>query len=152
MLPAALLALAWLPSLYSQSSGILTATPPARNVGKRGEVMAAKVAVQMRGGYHVNSNTPADPYIIPLRLTWDAAPLEVAEVVYPKPQLENYSFSTKPVSVFTGDFDVVTRFKVPARMPLGPGVLIGKLRYQACTDSSCLPPKTVEIRLPIQIQ
>jgi hypothetical protein len=42
--------------------------------------------------------------------------------------------------------------KVPPSAPLGPGVLVGKLRYQACNDNSCLPPKTLEVRLPYQIQ
>jgi len=43
--------------------------------------------------------------------------------------------------VFTGEFRVVTRFKVDANAPAGPGVLIGKLRYQACSDEHLLPPR-----------
>ncbi len=31
----------------------------------------ATVALQLRAGYHVNSNTPSDDYFIPLRLTWN---------------------------------------------------------------------------------
>ncbi len=115
-------------------------------------MFTAKVTLQLRNGYHVNSHTPADEYLIPLRLTWTASPLEVVDVTYPQPKLENYSFSTKPVSVFTGDFDIITRFKAPATSPQGPTVLVGKLRYQACTDTSCLAPKTVEVRLPVHIQ
>ena len=126
-------------------------TPP-RTVGKRGDVFGTKVTVQLRNGYHVNSNTPADEYLIPLRLTWNASPLQVVDVAYPKPRLENYSFSTKPVSVFTGDFDIVSRFKAPPNSPQGPSVLVGKLRYQACTATACLAPKTVEVRLPVHIQ
>lgn len=147
-----MLALAFLPSLWAQGSSVLTAVAPPRTTGKRGEEFTAKVNIQLRNGYHVNSHTPADEYLIPLRLTWNAAPLQVVDLIYPKPKLENYSFSRKPVSVFTGDFDIITRFKAPASMPQGPSVLVGKLRYQACTDSSCLPPKNVEVRLPLHIQ
>ena len=53
---------------------IAGAVTPPRTLGKRGGVMDARVTVQLRDGYHVNSNTPADDYLIPLRLTWAAAP------------------------------------------------------------------------------
>ncbi len=137
---------------WAQTSGVVAAVTPPKTVGKRGAVMEARVTVQLRNGYHVNSNTPTDDYLIPLRLTWAAAPLEVAGTSFPRPKMEKYSFSAKPLSVFTGDFDIITRLKIPAGAPVGPGVLIGKLRYQACNDKACFPPKTVEIRLPYQIQ
>ena len=147
-----LAALAWLAPAWAQTSGVVASVTPPRTTGKRGGVMEARVTVQLRNGYHVNSNAPADDYLIPLRLTWAAAPFEVAATVYPKPKMEKYSFSPKPVSVFTGDFDILTRLKVPEGVIPGPGVLLRKLRYQACNDNSCLPPKTIEVRLAYQIQ
>ena len=121
-------------------------------LGKRNGVMEAKITAQLRSGYHTNSNKPSEEFLIPLKLTWDAPPLQVADTIYPKPVMEKYEFSTKPLSVFTGDFDIVTRFKVPANAPSGLGIAAGKLRYQACNDKSCLPPKTVEFRLPYEIR
>jgi hypothetical protein len=79
-------------------------------------------------------------------------PLESTEVVYPKPEEKNYSFSSKPVSVFTGQFQILARFKAGANAPPGPGVLVGKLRYQACSDDTCYRPATIEIRLPYEIR
>ncbi len=112
----------------------------------------AKVHAQLREGYHVNSNTPSEDYLIPLKLTWNAAPLEVVAVEYPAPRMEKYQFSAKPLSVFSGGFDITTKFKVPANAPNGPAILTGKLRYQACTDRMCLPPKTIEVPLTVDIQ
>lgn len=111
-----------------------------------------RLPVTLAEGYHVNSNTPADEYLIPLRLTWSPGVLEPVDVLFPKPTLEKYEFSPKPVSVFSGRFEIMVRFKAPATAPLGPAAMTGKLRYQACTSSACFPPKTVEIRLPVQIQ
>jgi hypothetical protein len=125
---------------------------PPRTTAARDSVVSAGLSVQLRNGYHVNSNTPADEYLIPLGLNWNASPLEVREIIYPKPKMEAYAFSAKPLSVYTGDFEIVTRFAVPARAPLGASIVTGKLRYQACTNSSCLPPKTVEVRLPVDIR
>jgi thiol:disulfide interchange protein DsbD len=129
----------------------LTIAQPERTSAKAGSTAEIKLTAQLRTGYHANSNTPSDEYLIPMRLTWSNSPLEVAEVVYPKAQMEKYSFSDKPLSVYTGDFEVLTKFKVPASAAAGQAVLTGKLRYQACTDRMCLPPKTVEVTLPVDI-
>jgi hypothetical protein len=137
--------------LPAQVNALSVVTPP-RIVGQRNGVVLGKLSVRLSSGFHVNSHAPNDEYLIPMRLTWNAAPLEVLEVVFPKPKQENYPFSDKPVSVFTGDFDIVTKFKVPADALPGPAVITGKLRYQACTEALCLPPKSIEVRLPVQIQ
>jgi hypothetical protein len=108
--------------------------------------------VQLASGYHVNTNTPADEYLIPLRLTWEAQPLEVVGVEYPKGRTEKYQFSDKPLSVYTGDFDLITRFRAPPTAKKGTHKLTGKLRYQACTETTCYPPKTVPVELQADIR
>lgn len=130
----------------------LTVDPPRKIAAKRGGAAEAKLSVRIRNGFHVNSDTPAEDYLIPLRLKWESGPLVSEAIVFPKPEMQKYDFSHKPLSVFTGDFQITTRFKVdPAAAP-GPGVLVGKLRYQACSHDTCYRPATVEIRLPYDIQ
>jgi len=150
VLPAVFL---FLPSLSAQSNPILTVAPPQKVVAKRDAEVTAKVAVTLGAGYHVNSNAPHEAYLIPLKLTWTPAPLEVAAVTYPKPTDEKYPFSPdQPLSVYTGNFEIATKFKVPADATSGLSVLDGKLRYQACNNTMCFPPKTVEIKLPVEIR
>lgn len=119
---------------------------------KRGETFTQKVPLHLKAGFHVNSNTPAEDYLIPLKLSWTPGVLAAEQITYPKPQMENYAFSKKPVSVFSGTFQVETRFKVPANAPAGASTVTGKIRYQACNERECLPPKTLEIQLPVEIQ
>ena len=138
--------------MSAQISGVLSVAPPAKVFAKPGGKVDAKISVLLASGYHTNSNTPSEAYLIPLRLTWTPGPLEAVDVVFPKPHMEQYSFSPKPLSVFTGDFELITKFKIAANAPAGPGVAIGKLRYQACNSNACLPPKSLEVRLPYQIQ
>jgi thiol:disulfide interchange protein DsbD len=121
-------------------------------VGKRNSAVTTKLAVSLGETYHVNSNAPHEDYLIPLRLTWTPAPLEVESVTYPKPHDEKYQFSDQPLSVFTGNFEITTKFKVPADAASGPAIIAGKLRYQACNNNMCFPPKTVEVKLPVEIQ
>jgi len=120
-------------------------------MAKAGSTVEAKLTVELRNGYHCNSDKPSDEYLIPLKLTWTPGVLEAVDIAYPKPNLEKYSFSDKPLSVYTGDFEIVTKFKVPATAAAGPAILTAKLRYQACTDRMCLPPKTVDVSLPVEV-
>jgi len=140
--------------LWAQGNQYLTAEASQKLVVKRGASAEAKIAVSVQPGFHVNSNTPSDPYLIPLKLTWaPGGALEAAgPPVFPKPQMEKYEFSDKPLSVFTGDFDLIAKLKAPAGASQGPGIMLGKLRYQACNNNSCFPPKTVEVRISYQIQ
>src|SRR5262249_39553841 len=149
---AALAGIFFLASPHSFAQGnVLTIAPPDKLTAKAGAMAEAKLKVELRSGYHCNSNTPSDDYLIPLKLTWAPGSLEVGDVAYPKPQMEKYAFSEKPLSVYTGNFEIVTHFKVPAGAMPGDAVIGAKLRYQACTDRMCLPPKTVDVSLPLNI-
>ena len=133
-------------------TNVLSIGPLKKVEAKPGATLEVKTPVVLQPGYHVNSNTPSESYLIPLRLTWEPGPLQAVAVVFPKPHMEKYEFSPVPLSVFTGDFELVTKFKVAANAPGGPGMAVGKLRYQACNYNSCLQPKTIEIKLPVVIQ
>ena len=130
----------------------MTLTPPMSVMGKPGTTVAAKIQARMREGYHCNSNTPSDEYLIPLKLTWNPGILEVAAIKYPKPSMEKYAFSEKPLSVYSGVFEIVTDFKIPADAKSGQSTVTGKVRYQACDERSCLPPKTLEVQFPIIVE
>jgi Disulphide bond corrector protein DsbC len=107
---------------------------------------------ELQPGFHVNSNMPGDDYLIPIKLTWNKDPLEAGQVTYPKPQMEKLSFSPNPISVYTGAFEIGTRFKAPAGAMPGMAFMNGKLRYQACNNKECLPPRTVDVRVTLDIQ
>ena len=107
---------------------------------------------ELQAGFHVNSNMPGDDYLIPIKLTWNKDPLEAEQVTYPKPQQAKLSFSPNPISVYTGSFEIGTRFKAPASAMPGMAFMNGKLRYQACNDKECLPPRTVDVRVTLDIQ
>ena len=142
-----------LPLLFAQSSGHLNLGPLHSVAGKRGDTVEARIPMTVDAGFHVNSNKPAEEYLIPLKLTWTSTgALEAGEIAYPKPSLEKYAFTDKPLSVLTGSFEVVAHFKVAGNAPAGPGVAAGKLKYQACNSNTCFPPKTIDVSLPYAVQ
>lgn len=144
-----------LPGLFAQSSptGYLAVGEPAKVAGARNAAVQAKIPLSVKPGYHVNSSTPNEEYLIPLKLTWtQTGALEGGTVTYPKPSMEKYEFTEKPLSVYTGNFELVANFKVAAKAPAGPGMAVGKLKYQACSNKACYAPKTVDVAVPYQVQ
>lgn len=118
---------------------------------KPGSTIKVALPVRVDEGFHVNSNKPADEFLIPLRLTWGEGVLQNPNISFPKPQLEHYGFSDRPVSVFTGNFQIVTSFKVARDAAPRHEDIVGKLHFQACNEKTCLTPKTIDFVLPLDI-
>jgi hypothetical protein len=133
--------------LWAQNSAsYLTVGEPQKVAGQRNAAVVSRIPCTVQTGFHVNSDAPTYDYLIPLKLTWTSTgALTPGEVTYPKPSMEKYAFTEKPLSVFTGKFDLIAHFQVAASAPAGPGMATGKLKYQACNDRACFPPKTVGV-------
>jgi len=99
----------------------------------------------------VNSDTPSDEYLIPLKLTWNPGPPESTQVVFPAPKFERFSFSEQPISVFSVAFNVIVRFKTTASAAAGPVEITGKISYQACNDRECLVPKDIDLAINVNV-
>lgn len=127
-------------------------TPPDQITAKRGGTATVKVSAALTEGFHLNSHTPQESYLIPLTLKWTEGALASPEINYPAPRMLKVPFSSKPLSVLEGKFEIATKFKIPADAPVGPSTVVGKLRYQACNDRSCFAPKTLEVKVPVQVQ
>ena len=131
----------------------MTVGEPPKVAGPRNASVQARIPVTVMSGFHVNGNQPSEEYLIPLKLTWTSTgALQAGQIVYPKPSLEKYEFADKPLSVLTGSFDIVANFKVAPNAPGGPGAASGKLRYQACNNRACFPPKTVDVTVVYQVR
>jgi len=139
------------PLLLSQAASVLSVAPLEKARVQRSSEFTEKLTVDVKPGFHVNSNAPEDEYLIPLKLTW-TGPLQSETVTYPKAERIKSAFSEKPVPVFTGKFEIVSKLKVPPNAPTGPNLATAKLRYQACNDRECLPPKTVDVNLSLDIR
>jgi len=100
---------------------------------------------QIASGYHVNSHTPKSDFLIPTAVTLQ--PTAGVKAGVPQyPHGVPYSFSFDPgtkLDVYAGSFTV----KLPVVAGSGEHTLEGALKYQACDNASCYPPRTVPIRV-----
>lgn len=121
-------------------------------IAKKNTTQPVEIVIQVKNGYHVNSTTPSDEYLIPLKLSFAGSAVPVEGVVYPKPKMQKFQFSPKAISVYEGDIKTTATLKLPANAQSGMTHLTGKLRYQACSDRACLPPRTLDVKVPVEIR
>jgi hypothetical protein len=117
-----------------------------------GKSVEIPLSIRIRRGYHINSDKPAESYLIPTSLTWDIPGFETAAVKYPEAEVVKYDFSDKPLSVYSGTIEITSTLTAPAGLPAGLTELSGKFRYQACNDKACLPPRTTEFSVPVAVK
>ena len=139
-------------SLFAQMAPNLSVSPAPMVKAAKGSVSVVSLSASLPAGYHANSNKPTEAYLIPLTLKWNAGPLDVESIEYPKGKLEKYSFSDKPLSVVTGEFTITTKFRVKQAASPGPAQETGTLRYQACDNHACYPPKNVPVNVTVSVQ
>lgn len=107
------------------------------------------VGVRIRRGYHINSNRPNDKFLIATELAWHEPPFAVDAIAYPPAEELRTRFSAVPLAVFSSRIEIVTTFQV-GEAPRQARELRGSLRFQACTDRACLPPRTIPVTVPLR--
>ncbi len=110
-----------------------------------GKNAALELRFHVMEGYHVNSHTPKQDYLIPTTLKLDAADgVKAGTIEYPAGKMYSFSFDpAEKLDVYAGDFTV----KLPVVAAAGEHTVSGTLRYQACDNAACYPPRT----LPVQV-
>ena len=113
----------------------------------RGREFQVAVVVDIARGYHMNSHKPTDAYLIPTTLTAQLpAGFQLLDTVYPQGTLEKFSFSPdKPLDVYTGSVTLRLRISAQPDAARGATKIPITLRYQACNDTTCLPPVKVPV-------
>src|SRR6195256_5037385 len=146
---------------------LLTAVAPAQT-GKAPSVTMAPVPIvtatraaqtmvnldfRVPHGYHINSNVPKSEFLIPTALKM-SLPTDIilGKIVYPVGKDLSFPFSPdEKLNVYTGDFAIGLAVHPLSSVPPGKYVMRGVLRYQACDNAACYPPKTVPLSFDVKV-
>ncbi|MGC1968061.1 MAG: protein-disulfide reductase DsbD domain-containing protein [Candidatus Acidiferrales bacterium] len=119
----------------------------------RGNEFQVAVVAEIRSGYHVNSHKPSDEYLIATTLTPQLPEgFKLVDTIYPAGRQEKFSFSPdKPLDVYTGSVTFKLRLVAEAGAAIGAVKIPAILRYQACNDTTCLPPVKIPVELNVNV-
>lgn len=125
---------------------------PARLALAAGAAADFTLVATILEGFHINSNKPAQDYLIPTRVELAAAPgFELEKVEFPPGELKSFSFAgDEKLSVYEGTLKVRARLRAKSAAA-GAHSLRLVFHYQACNDQICLRPAQREAKLTAQI-
>ena len=117
-----------------------------------GKTVKATVVLSLPGGLHANSHDPGSEYSVPTTVRASGKGVRVGSVSYPRGHNRKFDFSSETLNVYEGRTTFRFNVTVPANYS-GSSLRVNvALKYQACTNEVCYPPKTKEITLTARKQ
>jgi len=141
------------PQDFGKRQPTIVYNPPESTSIHRGHLGGVVLHFRIPGGYHINSNQPRQEYLKKTELKVDApTDIAIAGVTYPAGEDRSFPFDpNEKLNVYTGDFALKVlvrplRTVVPARYAVH-----GVLKYQACDNAACYPPKQLPVSFEIKV-
>ena len=119
----------------------------------RGKPGTVTLHFRVERGFHVNSNKPKSEFLIPTALKISApTDIIIGKVTYPPGEDKSFPFSPdEKLNVYTGDFSVDIVVRPLASVVAGKYALHGELKFQACDNAACYPPKKISVDFQVKI-
>ncbi|HKU23385.1 MAG TPA: protein-disulfide reductase DsbD domain-containing protein [Terriglobales bacterium] len=146
LIPAAALAQTGGPSVEMAPAAV---TPMLR-----GKPSMVELNFRVKQGFHINSNHPNSPYLIPTILKLDApTDIAIGKMDYPAGRDLTFAFAPdEKLNVYSGDFAVKVTVHPLHTVTPGKYNVRGQLRYQACDDRACYPPRNLPVHFEVQVK
>lgn len=127
--------------------------PAAVVTAVQGKPTNVPLLFRVARGYHINSNQPKSEFLIPTVLKVEATTdIVIGKVTYPEGKDTSFAFAPdEKLNVYTGDFRIDVLVHPLHSMQPGKYIIRGTLKYQACDNSACYPPKKVAVSFDVKI-
>jgi len=111
-----------------------------------GKASVVELRFRVEQGFHINSHAPKDELLIPTVLKLEPGAVKVgAEEYGPGTAFRLQVGAGETLDVYQGEF----RVSVKLVAPKGASTLVGALRYQACDNAACFPPRTLPVMVAV---
>src|SRR5258706_8220780 len=117
----------------------------------RGKVARATVVLSLPAGLHANSNHPGSEYAIATTVHATGNGIRIGPVSYPRGQNRKFQFSENTLNVYEGRTAFSFNVTVPANYRGQSIKGNATIRYQACTNEVCYPPKSKQITMTASV-
>jgi hypothetical protein len=139
--------------LLGSASQSVTFAPVDVATVTRGKPGAVQLQFRVKSGFHVNSNSPKADFLIPTTLKLNApTDIIIGKVAYPPGQDMSFAFAPEEkLSVYSGEFGLRVTVRPLASVVPGKYVIRGQLKYQACDNAACYPPKQLPVSFEVRV-
>jgi hypothetical protein len=120
---------------------------------QRAQATMVNLNFRVPPGYHINSNNPKSEFLIPTALKMDLpTDIILGKIEYPPGEETSFPFSPdEKLNVYNGDFTIAVAVHPLHSVVPGKYQMHGVLRYQACDNAACYPPKTLPVSFEVKV-
>ncbi len=140
-------------STAPQGRTFVTFVAASRAVVSPGHSTPVQFTFHVEDPYHINSSQPLTEELIPTQLHFSLpGEIAVGKMQYPAGKLMSFPFdpSTK-LSVYSGDLVIRGLIMAPTKAATGTYTIHGELKYQACDNNACYPPKKLPFTFNVRV-
>ena len=108
---------------------------------------------RVKEGFHVNSNKPNSELLIPTTLKLEPpTDLSAGAIIFPPGKDISFPFDpSEKLNVYSDAFTVKAKLMAAHTASNGSLTVHGQLRYQACNDNACFPPKNIPFQFDVHV-
>jgi hypothetical protein len=138
---------------YGPKGPVVSMAPAPLVTVTQGKSATVPLSFRVSSGYHINSNRPKSEFLIPTILKVDATTdIVIGKTTYPEGRDMSFAFAPdENLNVYTGDFQVDVLVRPLRDVQVGKYVVRGILKYQACDNAACYPPKQLPVSFDVKI-
>jgi Thiol:disulfide interchange protein DsbD, N-terminal len=127
--------------------------PTLVNSIPQGTADTVELDFRVSPGFHVNSNKPKSELLIPTVLKLNPpTDIVIGRVSYPLGQEVSFPFAPdEKLSVYSATFTVKVVVRPLASVIPGKYIVRGQLKYQACDNAACYPPRLLPLDFEVRI-
>ena len=154
----------WVASILLAAASLAVAQTPGKaptvsmaavplTTAQRAQATMVNLNFRVPPGYHINSNTPKSEFLIPTALKMDLpTDIILGKIEYPAGEETTFPFSPdEKLSVYSGDFTIAVAVHPLKSVTPGKYIMHGVLRYQACDNAACYPPKALPVSFEVKV-
>ncbi len=145
--------LLWVASAVADGGKVSLRLELDRPEAVRGGQAGLEIFTEIARGWHINGPKPTEPFLIPTEVKLTLPPgISTDTLNYPRPDRKSFAFAPgKELLVYEGKVGITTALNVPADF-VGSRVRVAAvIRYQACNDTTCLPPATAATEVVFRV-
>jgi hypothetical protein len=135
------------------SKGSVIMEPAVTTSIDRGKPGTVQLQFRVARGFHVNSNQPKQEYLKKTELKLDApTDIVIGRTTYPPGEDRSFPFAPdEKLSVYSGDFAIAVVVRPLHNVLPAKYAIHGTLKYQACDNAACYPPKQLPVMFEVRV-
>lgn len=124
----------------------------AKSAVHAGEPFLLALILKIDKGWHINADDPGDEFMYPSSVSVDEGQgFALDAVAFPEPKLATFDYSDFELRIYEDEAVIGVRLTPSAELKPGVGLLVVKLKYQACNNESCIMPQDLPFEVPVEV-